>query len=134
MKKLNRFSYAIAGILAIALICGAGTLITSCSTNATQTTIKAEGALITSVDVGMHGWATYVGQHTSDGKVTQAQIDAVKQAYNAYYVAQQVAKAAIEKQMASGSTNSVDVSLANTSVGQAEAALLTLLNQYITQK
>lgn len=125
---ITRFAlFSIVAMGPIAFVAG-------CSTNATQTTIKAEGALITSVNVGMEAWAAYVRLHVSDGKVTQKQVDAVKEAYNAYYAAQQAAKAAIEKVLANGSTNSVDASTANAAVAQADASLLSVLNQYITQK
>jgi hypothetical protein len=97
------------------------------STSQTSTVIKSEGVLITTVDTGMRVWATYV----NSGKASQSQVDAVKGAYNVYYTAQLASEAAIEKLITSGSTNTADITTANTSVLSAETALLNLLNQYI---
>ncbi len=95
--------------------------------NPTQNAIKAEAVIIKSVDTGMQIWKDQV----IAGKATQSQVDEVKKAYEAYYGAQQIAKAAIEKSLASGSTNSTDVVTANDAVSNAETSLLYLLNQYI---
>lgn len=124
MKKLN--IVIVAGALLILPLTGA-----TCKPSQVQTTIKAEGVLITSVDTGMELWRDYVTMHQSDGKVTQAQIDKVHQAYNAYYAAQQSAKAAIERVMVLNSTNSADAITAQTAVISAEQSLLNLLNEYL---
>jgi hypothetical protein len=101
---------------------------TGCKTQTPATTIyKVEGGIITTVDTGMQGWAMYVNQ----GHGTQVQIDAVKNAYNTYYNAQIVAKAALEQYMISGSTNTVSIATASLAVSGAETSLLSLLNQYI---
>lgn len=101
-----------------------------CNSTPTQITIKAEGVIITSVNTGMQIWSDQVNA----GHATQAQVDTVKTAYNAYYDAQMVAKAAIEQVLASGSTNTVDITTANAGVGNAEATLLSILNQFILTK
>ncbi len=123
MRTLNLLLIA---ILCVTLLNAAG-----CSTSKTQNAIKAEGALITTVDTGMGLWRDYVTLHVSDGKVTQKQIDTVRLAYNSYYAAQQVAKAAIEKVMSGVSTNQADIATANAAVANAEAQLLSILNTYI---
>lgn len=100
---------------------------TGCGTTPINATVKAEGVIIASVDTGMKIWADQVNA----GKATQAQVDTIKTAYNAYYDAQMVAKAAIEKVIVNGSTNVTDIATANTSVSSAEVALLSVLNQFI---
>lgn len=123
-----------AGILAF-LLCmipvAEMAILSGCSTSPVQATIKAEGALITSVDVGMNMWHDYVVLHLTDGKVTQKQIDTVKEYYNTYVSAQVIAKAAIEKALASGSTSSEDVTIVNNAVTSAEQSLLSVLNHYV---
>lgn len=109
----------IVGLVCIACFAG-------CSTSQT-TAIKAEGTIITTVDVGMKVWANYVNA----GKATASQIGTVEQAYMAYYNAQLISEAALEKIVSTGSTNNVDITIANASVSTAEGSLLTLLNQYI---
>lgn len=127
---INRVGLLVALLFGFAI---SGFVVTACKTNPIQATIKAEGALITSVDVGMSMWHDYVVIHLTDGdgKVTQKQIDTVKQYYNTYVSAQNIAKAAIEKALASGSTNSVDVDIANSAVTSAEQSLLSILNHYV---
>lgn len=95
----------------------------------TTQTITAEGVVVTTVDTGMKGWAAYV----ASGKATQAEVDHVHTAYDAYYTAQLAAEAALETLVTSGSTNTVAVTTANTAVLAAETQLLSLLNQYLTQ-
>lgn len=102
-----------------------------CGTTPVQTTIKAEGVLITSVDTGMNLWHDYVVAHLTDGKVTQKQIDTVKNGYNAYVTAQSVAKAAIEKLLAGTGATQADVDTANAAVKTAEQSLISTLNTYI---
>lgn len=117
--------------LAIALTCGEFAL-TGCKTSQIGTVTKAEGVLITAVNTGMAVWGDYVRA----GHATQAQVDTVKTAYNAYYNAQQLAKAAIEKALASGNpaTSQADVDTANAAVTNAETALISVINQFITAK
>lgn len=89
--------------------------------------IKTENTIIITVDTGMKGWAMYVNA----GNATQAQVDAVKNAYNTYYAAQSLADIALTDYIASGSTNSVSLNTINSQVATAETALLSLLNTYI---
>lgn len=105
-------------------------LFVGCSTTPVQATIKSEGILIVSVDAGMNAWHDYVVDHLTDGKVTQKQIDIVKQAYNTYWNAQQVAKAAIKLAL-KDPTKQSDVDSANASLKTAEASLISILNQYL---
>lgn len=98
-----------------------------CSTNSTSTSIKAEGAIITTVDAGMKAWAAYA----NEGKATTTQINNVMNAYNAYFTAQLAAEAALETIVTSGSTNTVDIAAVNASVTNAEGQLLSMLNSYI---
>ena len=126
--KTPQFKF-IAVLIAVAAIFTLAT--PGCQTNQVQTTIKTEAVLIKTVDTGMSIWRDYVIAHQTDGKVTQNQVDTVKQAYEAYYTAQQTAKAVIEKILVNVSTNDADVATANAAVTQAELQLLKLLNQYI---
>lgn len=118
-------------LLSVVVLTLSANLFTGCGSTPVQKAIKSEGVLIVSVDSGMQIWASYVRQHQSDGKVTQSQVDTVKTAYNAYYDAQQVAKAIIEKIITNGTTNPADIATANAAVINAENQLLALLNQYI---
>lgn len=100
---------------------------TGCSTSAIGVIAKSEGVLITSVNTGMNVWGDYVRA----GHATQSQVDQVKSAYNDYFNAQQLAKAAIEKKMASGSTDTTEVDTANAAVTNAENAVVSLINQFL---
>jgi hypothetical protein len=92
-----------------------------------------EGTAITAVDTGMKAWHDWVVA----GKATQAQVDTVKTAYQSYYAAQQVAKAALEKYIVATSTNSItassDAQRANQSVADAEQALVSIINSFINK-
>jgi len=112
MKKLI-------AVIGLALCAGCSSLTTA--------TIKSEGVIVTTVDVGMKTWANYV----NSGKATQQQVDTVKSAYNTYYNAQLVAEGALEKMISTGSTNNVDINTADASVATAENSLLTIINSYI---
>lgn len=97
---------------------------------ATPATKAAQGEkiLIQTVNDGMQEWAAYV----KAGKASPALIQKIKTLYNAYYDAQQVAKAAIEKSIASApGTSPADVDTANQAVKNAEQALLSALNQIL---
>jgi (2Fe-2S) ferredoxin len=122
MRKLLFLS----GALVISTLCYTG-----CQTKPAVVITQSEGVIINSVDVGMNTWALYVKAHVSDGAVTQQQLDTVKSAYTTYYNAQLIAKAALETYIVNGSTNTVDITTANTAVSGAETALLSILNQYI---
>lgn len=105
--------------------------ITGCGTNAPTQAAQADQIVITSVNAGMSLWVNYVNA----GKATQSQIDKVRMAYNAYYTAQQVAKAVIEKAIVANSTvTAADIATANQAVNDAETALLTILNQFLNGK
>lgn len=109
-------------VIAATLACGSG-----CKTSQTPTSItyKVEGVIITSVDTGMKAWADQVRA----GNATQEQIDKVKEAYNDYYAAQQVAYAALTSYIATKDATQLDK--ANQAVASAQSSLLSLLNQYI---
>lgn len=99
----------------------------SCPKSPANVAYKTEGVIIASVDTGMQIWADQVRA----GHATQSQVDAVKAGYQTYYNAQQAAKAALSKYLASQSKDPADINLANVNVGNAENALLAILNQYI---
>lgn len=103
-------------------------VLTSCATSPQAVTIKAEDVTVTSVDLAMKGWAIFV----NNGKATQQQVDAVKQAYTTYYNAQCAAEPAIEMWVNSGSTNAPTG--VNTYATQTQVALLNLINQYLNSK
>lgn len=127
--KFNKLSRLLASVLLIFTLCAFTASFTGCGTPASNV-YKAEGILITSVDTGMHIWADQV----NTGHATQVQVDTVKTAYNAYYNAQMVAKAAFEKYIAAQTKDPTDITTANAAVAQAESALLSLLNQYVIPK
>ena len=115
----------------ISLFCAlalTGAVFTACTTKTTNTIVKVESGVITSVNVGMGIWKNRV----TAGKATQAQVDNVKAAYNTYYNAQLVLKAALEKSIASN--NSLDeaaLNTANASMVDAKNAVLAIFNQYV---
>jgi hypothetical protein len=120
MKKLIVSSLLIASTF---IFCGA-----SCNkTSVVQPIVQSEGVIVTSVDTGMKLWSLYV----NSGNATQAQVDQVKAAYVTYFNAQNAAKALLETATVSGSTNSVDLSTANTAVVTAENSLLAILSTYL---
>jgi hypothetical protein len=108
-----------------ALLAGAG-----CQ-NTPQTIVgKSEGVIIATVDSGMKAFADAANQ----GRVTQAQVDVVKKNYGIYYNAQQVAKAALEKWIASKDpADKAANDTAQAAVTNAESALLEILNQFLTK-
>jgi len=101
---------------------------TGCSTTQVQTITKTEAVLISSVDTAMNVWHDWVVA----GKATQAQVDAVKKAYNYYYDAQQVLKAALEMSTVSTGTNAPtsDVTTANNAVLNAEQTVVDLVKTF----
>ncbi len=89
---------------------------------------KAEGAVIATVDTAVSLFADYA----KAGKATQKQLDTVKASYSYYYEAQQVAKAALEKYIASSSPDdAAGIVLANQAVADAEASLISTVNQIL---
>src|ERR1039457_6461669 len=120
-------------LLSLSALLGVAFVTPSCSTSQTTTVTKAEGVVVNTVDVGMKTWHDYVVLHLTDGKVTQKEIDNVSTGYTAYYNAQLVVKAMLEKLVTTGSTNTVDLATSNTAVTSAETSLLALINQYLNQ-
>lgn len=104
-------------------------ILVGCGTTPISKTVATEGITITSVDTGMQVWADWVNA----GKATQFQVNAVKQGYNAYYVAQSVAKAAIEQVLLTSSTNTTDAATATAAESNAASALINLINSYTTK-
>lgn len=102
-------------------------LFTGCGSTPTQSVIKAEAPIITGVNASMTAWASFVNA----GKATQTQVDAVKNAYETYFNAQQIVKGALETSLSTTNSNSADISSANKAVANAESALLSLLSQYL---
>jgi hypothetical protein len=105
--------------------------LTGCQ-NTPQTIVgKSEGAIIVTVDSGMKAFADAANQ----GRVTQAQVDAVRKNYGTYYNAQQIAKAALEKWIASKDpADKAANDTAQAAVSNAESALLEIINQFLTKK
>jgi len=102
-------------------------LVSGCATTSrTSSVIKAEGVTVTTVDTGMKVWHDYVVAHLTDGKVNQAEIDAVANGYNIYYTAQLATEAALTKTVSAGSTNTVDIATANSAVLSAEGSLSSI--------
>lgn len=121
--------------LAICITCVsllASTLVFSsfmgCGTNAPTKAAQAEQVLITSVNVGVKQIVAAINA----GKLTAKQCEQFKTAYMAYYDAQQVARAAIEKFNANqpGAT-AQDMADAQTAVSNAEQTLLALINSLL---
>ena len=90
-------------LLSLSALLGVAFVTPSCSTSQTTTVTKAEGVVVNTVDVGMKTWHDYVVLHLTDGKVTQKEIDNVSTGYTAYYNAQLVVKAMLEKLVTTGS-------------------------------
>lgn len=118
------------GLTALLLIFAAsGLLLMSpgCASTPAGKVYQAEGVAIHSVNTAMQIWADQV----KAGKATQEQIDTVKRAYAVYYDAQQVAKAALEKWIASGSPNDqAACTLANNAAANAVSAVVNLVQLY----
>jgi hypothetical protein len=122
MKKLSLFAALCLALLPALLLLPVG-----CGTTA-QKVYQSEGVVIHSVDVGMNLWRDYV----MFGKATQAQVDAVKEGYTAYYTAQQIAKLAFERYLASKTPDNLEgIKTANAAVLNAETAVLNLINGYL---
>lgn len=105
-------------------------LITGCGSTPITTANNANAIIITSVNAGMTLWAAYV----KSGKATQAQINAVKSYYTTYYNAELAVKAALEVSISTTNSNAADVATANSSVTNAETALINILAQYLNNK
>ena len=119
---MQKFLIAVAVTFALAFAMMMG----GCKTNTPQQNyIAAEGVVITTVDSAMRAWAGYVNA----GHATQAQVDTVRQAYNAYYTAQLASKAAFELSITT--TNQLDLGAIQVSAQAAENSLLNLLITYL---
>ena len=92
------------------------------------TAYKSESVVITSVDTGMNIWRDYVNA----GHATREQIVLVHKAYDTYYNAQFIAKAALELYISHKTDTSAEtVAKANQAVADAQVALINLVTQYI---
>lgn len=87
MKKIRRQIALVSAFIALAINVAVIPLETGCQT-AGNATVKAEGAVVLTVDAAMKGWKDWV----MAGHATQAQVDKVKALYNEYYAAQLLAK------------------------------------------
>jgi len=104
-----------------------------CGSTPLTTSYKIEGTMITTVDKAMQAWSDYVNQPSN--KVTQAQVDAVKQAYETYYNTQLSAKGAIDAYIALQSpANSNNVIVATASIGSSAAAVVSIIQSFTTKK
>lgn len=92
---------------------------------ATSGVIKTTGVAVVTVDTGMQAWSAYVAQYHPP----QSEIDAVHNAYNVYYAAALVDKAALELSLST--TNAAAASTANASLATAETQLMAILNEYL---
>lgn len=126
MKKLFTLqivSLAVAAIIPLSagltLICG------GCGTNAPTKAAQAEQVVIASVNAGVKSIVVAINA----GKLTAKQKADFKTAYIAYYDAQQIARAAIEKfNAADPNATAQDMSDAQNAVTGAENALLSVIN------
>lgn len=118
MKKL-----IISAMLGFAMLA----TVPSCSTTANNRAVKIESAVIPSVNIAMELWADRVRA----GKATQSQVDTVKIAYENYYNAQLMLKAALERSiMLKTPASESEVLAANTSMQIAKQAVLNILEQF----
>lgn len=106
-------------------------LFTGCNTPPTTVAYRVEGVVITTVDKGMNAWRDYVVA----GFATKAQVLQVKDAYDKYYNAQLLARAAFEKAMAEAdsATAADEIATANKAVADAESALLSLIQSFLNK-
>ena len=92
---------------------------------------QAEGVTINTVDTAMKVWRDRV----IAGQATQTQIDAVKGAYETYFHAQLIAKAALEKWIASNDPgDQAAAATASAAVADAVKSVVTIINQYTNMK
>lgn len=110
---------------------------TGCGTTAATRATQIDRPVITAVNDAMAEWRDYVNA----GKATRTQINEVHTAYDAYYAAQMILKAAVEKLAAAENTPTTtgtaqyeaDIAISNQAVTDAEIALVRLVNKYITK-
>lgn len=82
MKRFNLL------ILLVILLCSAPFVGTGCGSTPQATATHVAGAQVLTVDAAMQAWAEWVNA----GYATQAQVDAVRDAYMTYYIAAQAEK------------------------------------------
>lgn len=101
---------------------------TGCTTGTNNNVAKAESVAIPSVNAAMDLWKTRV----ESGLVTQKQVDQVKVAYEAYYHAQLVMKAALEKSISSKlPSDEAATAAAAKSATEAQAAIIAIIQQLL---
>jgi hypothetical protein len=127
--KINFLSLAGTGLVMIPLFLGS---LAGCGTNTYTKIAQADQVIITGVNDGVQQWVAYVNA----GKATAKQIQTFKIAYTAYYDAQQVLRAVLEKLAAKDPTaTAADIATANAAVQSTENTLLetlrTILNAVI---
>ena len=131
MKKTLKFEFfvlALSCLVTGAMFSGLA-LLPGCGTNAPTKAAQAEQIVITTVNQAVK---ILVGKINA-GQLTQSQIDKFHTAYDAYFAAQQVARAAIEKLNAAGASAATsDVATAQAAVNDAEQTLISLANKLIT--
>ncbi len=120
MKKTKVLLYLLALCAAVTIVAP----ISGCKSSPDVITYKTEGVVINTVNSSMKAWSDYVNA----GHATQAQVDKVKSAYIQYYNGQQLAKAALEKYVASKSPDDLaSVNSANAAVAASQGALISLV-------
>jgi hypothetical protein len=111
-------------------------LMTGCGTTPATKMAQVEQPIITTVNDAMAEWRDYVNA----GKAKQSQIDSVKEAYVAYYIAQQVVKGVNLKLAQLETDPSVvpptpdEIKTAQGAFTQAELALIALVNEFVVSK
>lgn len=116
-------------ILLVFLACSlVAPVFTGCSNTANKHALKTQQVIIPSVNIAMEQWAVRV----KAGKATQEQVDIVKIAYNNYYNAQIIFKAALEKSIvqANNAPTEVEVNIAAQALDDAKIALLNIISQF----
>jgi len=103
------------------------TFILGCSTpDVVTTAVNVEGVAIPSVNLLMESWADYV----KSGKATQAQVDAVKDAYVKYYNTELKASNTLTLYLNSTNANPVIPTAILSQAASNKADLVTLINTF----
>ncbi len=124
----RRTTFVMTVILSLGLALILISLISGCGTNAPTKAAQAEQVVITTVNDGVR----VIVREINAGHLTQKQCDTFSAAYTDYYNAQQILKAVIEKANATSPTATpADIARAQTSVTEAETALLAFINSVI---
>jgi hypothetical protein len=120
MKKL----IALWSLIIAVFITSAALSFIGCKSTPQTVAVKTEGVIIKSVDTAMMAWKDYTDTHV----VSQSSIDKVHSAYDKYYRAQIVAKAALEAWIASKTPdNEKEWETANRAIGEASANVIELV-------